>query len=549
MPGSIRYLFSLPLFACLALASGIVTRENAEIGAWAIMVQLCSIPLALACLRHAGRTELMATVLITAGFAVVNFVSNSTAFWQLTITVEHRGGTFTVLDDHRYAAPEAEPARIPFHGVNELRSILVADTTACTASWWNGSDHVEVKAPLRDFFGERSPAGLGRVLPSIVVLFLSVLLLAVWSRAFVQRLPPLAELLHTPSALAITFVLGVLIAAVISPPTTWLSSEFLSRPDDWLFYEVGARAMLQGDPFLLQPPGGVEMWSMLYTPIVALLHLLLGPALGTLYIVQFALYLLFVPLAMRLAPTTGRWQVITGIAALSYVLIDLNLHYAWRLLSDALPLLLMVLLFIALRRRRSPALLGLLCGALYLVRLEMIGVGVLVFAFFLLKGVTSGDRWRFVLAYVACLLPYFIRWWALHHNIRPFPIAMEGTGHLHADVALSADHLGLMLRALMGDYSAINPDLRFRWHWLAVHAIFLVSIVRAIRTRLMDRTLFFTLAFLGYVLATRLLSPSVGIYGHRHSLALVALELVFAVLVLDRQGRRTTFAAQPMGAP
>ena len=542
MSSPIRWLIVILLLACLALASGIVTCVNSETGGWAILLLLCALPLALAALPHAGGRVLLVTIAITLALTALHFMVTRSAQWQLSITVERGEETITLLENHRYTTPTDDPSRIPFSSINDVWAILDADDTPCTVSWWNGSDHLEVKAPLKDFFKERSMAGIGEVLPIITLLLLTFILLVTWARVFVDQLPPIVDLPRSRAGFALTFLIGVIVASAISPPSTWLSNEFLSRPDDWLCYETGARSMLKGNFFLMPPPGGVELWSLLYTPTIALLHLLLGPATSPLYIVQFGLHLMLVPLALRLVRSEVTWyKTLVIIGALHFVAIDINLHYAWHLLSDTLPLLLLMGLFVAIQRRRDVRLIALLCGLLYLVRLEFIGIGALVFVFFLFDRTraTRSDRLEFAAIYLLCLLPYFLRWFLLYGNLRPFPIGMGDTGHMHMNVMLTTQHMYLKVRALFGDYEAINPDLRIRYHWFVLHALFVGAIGYAAIKRSLHRTLFFALACFAYVLATRLFSPSVGIYGHRHSLALVLLEGIFIILVMDRSVSRT----------
>lgn len=542
MSSPIRWLIAILLLACLALASGIVTCLNSEVGSWAVLLLLCTLPLAFASVPHAGRRELLVTIAITLALAALHLMVTGSAQWQLSVTVERSEETITLLDDHRYMTPTEDPSRVPFSSINDVRGILYADETPCTASWWKGSDHVEVKAPLKDLFKQRSMDGIGEVLPMMALFLLAFILLVTWARAFAKQLPPTVDLLRSRAGFAITFLLGVLVASVISPPSCWLSNEFLSRPDDWLCYETGARVMHKGNLFLMPPPGGVELWSLLYTPVIALLHFLLGPTMGAIYVVQFALNMLLVPLALQLVRSDAKWlSALAVIGTTLFVVLDVNLNYAWHLMSDALPLLMLIGLFVAIEQRRNVRLIALLCGLLYLVRLEFIGIGVLVFAFFMLDHTRArrADRLSFVIIYASCLLAYLLRWFMLYGNLRPFPIAMGHTGHLPLEAMLTVQHMYLKMRVLLGDSGLFNPAGHARYHWFILHTLFVAAIWVSIARRALDRTLLFTLTCFSYVLATRLLSPSVGIYGHRHSLALVLLEGTFILLVIDRRVFRT----------
>jgi hypothetical protein len=548
MNAPLRWLLVAMLLTCLALASAVVVRVNQESGAWAMLVLLCAMPMALASLRHARVTELLLTAIVLLGLGGLHAFTKVTARWQVTVFIEHATGPITLSDRTNYVEPSREAERIPFASINDAWRILHADNTPCVASWTNGSDAYHVRAPLANFFQARSMHSIGdRPLTMLALFLLSAALLFGWWRVFLKHLPHRTELLWSGSSMALTFLLGVLIASAISPPHTWLSNEFLSRPDDWLCYETGARAMLGGNWALIPPPGSVEVWSLLYTPVVAALHALLGPSTRPIYIVQFAAMLLLIPLFLRLiGDAQRRLSIITAIAVLLLVVADINLHYAWHLLSDLLPLLLIVLLFITLKEKWDVRAIALVCGLLYLARLEMIGVGPLVFLFLWGKErSTPRQRLHFVGVWLLCIAPYFIRWALLYGDVRPFPVAMEGTGHVPLDVMLTSEHMVLKLRALFGDYSAINPELRFRYHWLIIHVLFVGALGIAVVRRHADHLAWLALVLFGYVLLTRVLSPSVGIYGHRHSLALVLLEGLFVVLVSASFAPKAIFAPPP----
>lgn len=528
----LRWFTILLLLACLALTSGIVTCLNVEHGGWALLLAMCAIPLAFASLGRAGRRELLVTIGITLALAWTFHAARNEAHWRCSITVEHRTGTLTFTDERTYLHPASTPARIPFAGINDAWAILAVDDTPCTITWSNGTEREVIQASLKDFFAPRRQGNMKEGLHMGGLLILNALLLLLWLRSFFGK--GFGQLGYR-DGLAATFVIGVLVGSMISPPSTWLDNEFLSRPDDWLCYESGARAILRGNWSLMPAVGGVELWSLLYPPVIAMLHALLGPALGALYIVQFASYLLLVPLLLRLVqpPTPAFTFIVAAVTAL-FVGIDLELHYAWRLLSDVLPLLLLTALFIALQRQSDVRLLALLCGLLYLMRLEFIGLGPLLFGMLVLgpRRISSKERLHYLGVLLLCALPYFLRWYLLYGNLRPFPVAMEGTGHMPFDVLLSGKHLWLKFRAVCGDYAAINPAMRFRYHWLPVHAGFLLALLHTVRARRMDPLRAQVLVCFAYVLLTRMLSPSIGIYGHRHSLALVLLELVFIGLTL-----------------
>ncbi len=529
-----RWPLILMLLACLALASDMVSRVNHALGCYAVLALMITTAMA-ASVHASGKRERAITILALMGMVLLHFAVRVFCQWSVEVVVHTAQGDHTIHGDHWYMDPTDDPAAMPFQGINDEWAVIKVDDTPCTITWWAGSEGVDQRAPLGAFFAARKLVGMPTPMPLLALFSISILLLFVWSRAFIAQLPALSQLMGTRAGMSMVFIVGLLAASLVAPPHAWLNNEFLSRPDDWLCYEKGARAMLAGNVLLMPPPGGVELWSALYTPVVAVLHVLLGPAITPLYIVQYATLLLLVPLMLRLVRSQQPWfRSIVAVSTLCFVLVDVNLNYAWHLLSDTAPLLLLVALIAELRERRDPVRLAVITGLLYLFRLEFIAMGVLVFFCFLLKGSTGRDRTRFILVHLCFLLPYFIRWWLLYGTVRPFPVAMEGTGHVPMEVLMTAQHITLKLRALFGEYSAINPHLRMRWHWIPVHAGFLITLGIALRKQIFDRQLVFILLVFGYVMLTRMFSPSVGIYGHRHSLALILLEGVLVLLVIDR---------------
>ncbi|MBK9177414.1 MAG: hypothetical protein IPM46_13985 [Flavobacteriales bacterium] len=527
-----RLFTILLLVACLVVVSHLVHRINADQGPWAMLFLLAALPLALALLPKMKRRDFWVMLVAFITLVAIAWVQSRGVGHSVTIDIHAPHGDIRLVDPARYADASTTPSRIPFRGVNDIWSVLSADDTPCTVTWSEGPT---VRTTLAQLMPERG--GPEWTFPPILITILTscLIILSYWAYRFGKELAIRSPRTCTRESAALLALAGLIIASVISPPGTWLSNVFLSRPDDWLFFETGARSLLNGNLWLMPPPGGVELWSPLYVPVLALLHVILGPSIHPVLVVQFAIYPLLVPLGLTLLrDARSALRVAWGAVLLGFVAIDIELHYAWHLLGDMVPLFLLIALIRAFQRLASGLVLGIIGAALYLSRLEMIAAPLIVlFAARGERGWSSRDRWCMVLVPFAALAFYMARWWIQYEQWRPVPLWMADTGHLPLDRILQWQHIARSIRALLGDYSVLNEAFQTRWHWLPIHVAFLYALVRLLAARRMGRTAGLTLQLFGYVLATRLLSPAVGIYGHRHSLALIVLELAFIGLVLS----------------
>lgn len=524
------------LTVALALSSSAVFLLNLDAGGWVLFMQVCGAVLFLATVGIGGRRRnfLLIPLLLTI-FMLYGYVRVGSS-WSFTASVRVEDADFTLPEQGPFRAPAATQARIPLHVINDAWAIMRPDVGEMTVSWYSGTDTVVVRSPVRDFLTVRGSyaqhEGPGRAL--------IVLLLFVWIGVTADgiRILLLQWRMNDRSPGCVRwasfFLLGVLVIAVQYPPGTWLSNRFLSRPDDWLWFEKAAREILRGNIFLMPPPGGVEMWTVLHAYIIAGFHLLLGPAHGVIDAVMSGIHFLLVPAFLALVPDRSkalRW--IVGLGVLLFIIVDINPLYARRLLSDTIPLVLILLVFIAWRQGRDLWLLAILFSMIGLQRLELLGLGPL---FLVLHWIGNKDErsicrtltsFAILLAFIA---PLALRKFALYGNWIPLPLGIPDTGHVPLETLLTPHHLWLNLSALFGDYSVLNPDLRFRFHWIPIHLLFVCAIVWITVRRVWDRYTAFGLAAWAYVLLSRMISPSMGIYGHRHSLLLITLELVVIVL-------------------
>lgn len=534
----------------LWLNAAIVHRLNLNAGGWVLLLGSLNAALWLGSLHRMGRRRIvlhLALLVATAGvFAYVNARSE----WTATCEVRTAKDEFLFKDDTRYFSTEQAPNRLPFAAVNDVWAILDTTNATCTITWAGPADTLATNGAFSALFKPRReapalyhPRSSTWLLIALLLLFGVAALLENVSH-YVSDVRWSWEFLRSRQAAVLFFIIGALVASVKLLPTDWLTNEFLSRPDDWLCYEKGARQILAGNVLLLPSPGGVEMWSPLFTYLIAALHFLFGPALGVVHVIMHGSHYLVIWGLLAVLNTNNRWLMLaTVLGGLLFVEVDLNMHYAWRLLSDTLPLIVLPAVLIAWKRGSPLWVMGALCGALYLLRLELLGIGPLLLGLIILSdrsGPTRKEVIGFTLAFLVCVVPYLLRRYALFHDLLPLPLGMGESGHLHWRTLLSWDFLMLKASALFGHYDLLNPDLRFRYHWLVVHALFVVAIVVAVRKRCIDRCIAFTLLGWGYVFATRMASPSIGIYGHRHSLLMILLEMITIMLVAERwTGQRT----------
>ena len=532
------------VIATLWLNAAIVHRLNLNAGGWVLLLGLVNAALVFGSLDRIDRRRMVIHLSLLMATAGVFAYVNAKSAWKATCEVRTSKDVFTFEVGTRYFSAEQEPNRLPFAAVNDVWAILDTANATCTITWTGPQDTLVRSTAFSPLFKPRSdvastdhPRTSAWLLIALLILIGSVALADNAWRYF-RDVRWSWEFLRSWRAALLFIIIGALVGSMKLLPTDWLTNEFLSRPDDWLCYEKGARQILTGNLLLIPSPGGVEMWSPLFTYLVAGLHFLFGPALGALHVIMHGLHYLVIWGMLALLSSTSRWLLLaTALGGLFFVEVDLNMHYAWRLLSDTLPLIMLPALLIAWKRSMDLWILGLMCGVLYLLRLELLGIGPLLLGVIFLADrsrLTRKTMIGFCLAFLVCVVPYLVRRYAMFHDLLPLPLGMGESGHLHWRTLLSWDFLVLKASAIFGHYDLLNPDLRFRYHWSIVHALFVIAIIASARKQRMDRYVLFTLLAWVYVFATRMASPSIGIYGHRHSLLLILLEMITIVLIAER---------------
>jgi hypothetical protein len=545
---------ALSALTALLFVSRLAYLLNADAGGWLLFFGILLVLLSLVPTRWSpGRLMLHGGVALSLG--LILWQVDRQAAWQASCVIQTSNGPVDIGTGARYLRPTHAPSQLQVHAVNDHWEISGQPADAAVeVTWTKGNERLVTTCTHEDVFALRDTAWWA---PEPAARFPLILTTALLLIALTDRLRGLpfttfrgADFLRSFRSWPLVMALGLVFAAFMHPPHQWLSNTFLSRGDDWLHYERAARAMVMGDLSLMPMPGGTELWGLGYVPFVALLHGLLGPALWPVLAVQTALLTLLVPgiCALVRNDRPGLNRVVAFGAAI-FTFGDVVLPYGWALLSDTVPLVLLVALVVMARRGYAPTVLGLGSGLLFLLRAELIAIGPLLLLT-TVRGRPIDQRTilRFLLPFVASLVIYAARKFGLHGDLIPVPVALTNTGPTFWDRLIDRDELTHKFLLLLGRYDLFDPDFRVRWHWWPLHALFVIAMARAVLHHFLDRWVVFGSLAWAYVLLTRLISPSVGIYGHRHSLMLIVLEIMVVVLSTERWLDQRTAADQQAAA-
>ncbi len=527
---------------------------NADAGGWLLFFGILLVLLTLVPTRWSpGRLVLLGGVALSLGLTL--WQVDRQASWQAICVMHTSNGPVDIGTGARYLGPTSAPSQLQVHSVNDHWEISGQPADAAVeVTWTKGNERHVASYTHEEVFALRDTAWWS---PDPAARFPLVLATALLLIALIDRFRGLpftsfrdAHFLRSFRSWPLFMALGLVLAAFMHPPHQWLSNTFLSRGDDWLHYELAARAMVMGDLTLMPMPGGTELWGLGYVPFVALLHGLLGPALWPVLAVQTALLTLLIPGICALVRNDHRGLIpLVAFGAVIFTLGDVVVPYGWALLSDSVPLVLLVALVVMGRRGYAPMVLGLCCGLLFLLRAELVAIGPLLLLT-MVRGRPMDQRTilHFLIPFIACLTVYAARKFGLHGDVLPIPVALTNTGPTFWDRLIDRDELTHKFLLLLGRYDLFDPDFRARWHWWPLHALFVIAMARAMLHRFPDRWVVFGMVAWAYVLLTRLISPSVGIYGHRHSLMLIVLEIMVVVLVTERWLDQRTAADQQAAA-
>lgn len=148
--------------------------------------------------------------------------------------------------------------------------------------------------------------------------------------------------------------------------------------EDWDSYENMAQSILNGHLFGELKNGYTS--SFTYPYFVATIHWLFGPNMSILYYTQIVTLALAVALMTILAKKESRYFTLTLLSIIAIV--DVSRWYIWRALSENLALLMIPIMFLALRSwHKHPFLSGCMLGFGVLTRFNWLPFVVLSVAY------------------------------------------------------------------------------------------------------------------------------------------------------------------------
>lgn len=538
----VRWAIPVLVMGTTAMASRSVFLLNHDRGAWVLLLGILATAISLGNTAPVRRSRLLTHgVLLISSLALYGWVSTH-ANKIVSCIVDTGYRTIDLASGTRYTEWPTAPEAIQLYAVNEVWELRNTDTINVRVTRLGTKEPTEL-VPMKDLITDRgvsessSPAPLSTLIPLVILLLIMASVAALTLVQLFDSGTFKFDELSTRKGLVLFIAVGIIVAACKEPPTAWLSNEFQSRWDDWLRYGTAARDLLRGNLALVPMPGGLEMWGLGFVYFVAAVQMILGPALIPVYIVMHGLHYAIVWACIAVVAPGRTWIALAaGLLALGFVEVDLNLNYAWVLLSDTLPLpLLGILLVVAIRG--VPSLwLGIGAGVLFLLRADYIIIGPLM-AFFSTwrKPINRKDLATVLVPWAICVALYLLRKWFATGDHYPFPLPNTPNG-VAWDALFNARNFENKALALFGRYDLLSSAVKHRFHWWPIHALFVAALAYSAATKRWDRWTLFTLSLWVWFLCTRLATPSIGSYGHRHSLALVLVEVLVVVLVFG--GRR-----------
>ena len=537
----IRWVIPLLVIGTAALASRSVFLLNHDPGGWVLLLGVLGITLSLGNTAPVRRSRLVAhSFLLVSSLALYGWVS-AQADKTLSCVVDTGYRTEDLATGTRYTEWPIAPEAIQLYIVNEVWELRNTDTINVRVTRI-GTDEPTALIPLKDLITDRgvseatSPKPRSTLIPLLILLVITGSVLGLTIVQLFGGGTFTLDDLRTRKGLLLFVAVGIIVAACKAPPSAWLSNQFQSRWDDWLRYGTAARDILRGNLALVPLSGGLEMWGLGFVYFVAAVQAILGPALIPVYIVLHGLHYAIVWACTAIVAPGRKWIALAaGLLALGFVEVDLNLNYAWVLLSDTLPLPLLAILLVAAIRGAAPLWLGIGAGVLFLLRADYIIIGpLLAFLSTWRKPIDQKDLAKILVPWAICVGLYLLRKWFATGDLYPFPLPNTPNG-VAWDALFNARNFENKTLALFGRYDLLSSAVRHRFHWWPIHALFVAAIAYCIAKRNWDRWTLFTVSLWVWFLCTRLATPSIGSYGHRHSLALVLAEILVAVLVFGRR--------------
>jgi hypothetical protein len=543
----------LLLGLAMSLSSRAVFRLDMDAGGWLLWGWLLVVPMALATVGTVPRGRLLLHLAVLGTVLGVERWTAARALYHVEVEVDSPLGPWNIARSEPRIAPSADAARVPLRVVDDTPTGLRLERDSVRIRWNGPTGTAEQVASLKACYGKRGRGLAEERRTPLALWILAGALLATLTDALLRWRPWRSGLLHLLGhpvhATAGWVVAGLCLAALKKAPDRWLGNAWITRGDDWYYLARGVGSILEGNLFLNPMPDTTEFWSFGYMYVVALVQLLSGPALWAVYAVQQSYhYLLPAALVLLLPKGQGLPMLTVAFGGILFVEADLNWQYGWLLMGDTLALPLLLGLLAGLVRGMPAWGTGLLSGLLFLARPEFLPIGALA-AWAVAGRAGDGRRgaWRHILPWAVCVGLYVLRKWVVHGDLLPLPPHAQAGRPWDIAEPFFTQRFTDQVAGLLGWYPALNPEMPVRWHWLPIHLAFLVAVVTASAKRWWDRPMLFAVGAWVIVLAGRLVAPSVALYGHRHSLALVVLELAVVVLVLGRAWPLTTTGERVSG--
>lgn len=517
-----------------AFTSRSVFLLNAADGGWALLLSLLTVVLAM-CSKSSALVLRWMMVVALGCTLLFHLHCRSLALDTATCSVETPYRTALMGTKARYVDGSVPLNNLQWYDINTLMDIH--DTSGmATVARVHDADTIHQRTSLSDLLRSRQPEDtsamhwlLVGLLGTALANFILVLI------AYSTQRPFNWDVLRSRSGLFLFVAFGSLVGSIKAPPSTWLSNNFLTRGDDWHRYIASSQDVLAGNWALIPIPGGVEMWGLGIVYFFAAVQFILGPALLLLSITLHGAHYGIVWALFALPDRKDKWAaVLLAFAALLYVEVDLNSRYAWSFLSDTLPLVLFAVLFVGVIRGHPLKWLGIGTALLLLLRADYIAIAPLLAVCLLMGNRSKQKEWLALLLPIMVVLAlYLIRRSLAYPSTVPF----TPNGHPW-EAVLSVQHFGPKLWVILGRYDLLHPSFHHRYHWWVVHVLFVASAVYYFVRVPRDRIVLFLLGSWLWFLVTRLTSPAIGIYGYRHSLVLVLVEMLFIAWIFVRHWRR-----------
>lgn len=346
-------------------------------------------------------------------------------------------------------------------------------------------------------------------------------------------------------------LLAFLAASLRIPPWTWSQPDSFGIGEDWTTYRNAALQVAKGDFFLLhQGPYFREMTSQLNTLYIGILYLLFNTLDRPIYFVNHLMAAgIFIGWYKLLNPLENRpLKYALLLAALLLLALDLLHYYSMRLLSENLTLPMLALLFYLLLRNKHLFWQGLLCGLLYLNRLELGGTGVLLLVLFaydciILKGRPLKDLVRFAIPFVLIAALYPLRGYFLHDQFRLLPDFNIEDGRVYSQYSMKASLKGSALHIpnlLWHFIHQLNPlskedsSWRSGIAWYAIHGLFFLTLLFVIVKKRFTFKHVVALGFIASITLPYFFGPIT--YGFRHSLPMAFAEISLVFFLLAENG-------------